>query len=127
MSDDTEIDAIRSAYACIKGLNRAQWTRALEYLATRMAEDDRASHITFSREDFPPPVQYVLAGGPSDPVVTPEEAVGQASYDQKIYEVNGVAVVSQRFAVEVNTDDGNEIEWFDTRDAAETFLAEMAG
>lgn len=126
MSNDTEIDAIRSAYACIKGLNRAQWTRALEYLATRMAEDDRASHVAFIRENFPPPVQYVLAGELSDPCATPEESLAQSSAD-KIHAVNGVAVVSQQFAVEVPTDEDPIIKWFDTRDAAETFLAEIAG
>lgn len=76
MSDDIEVEAIRAAYAAIKGLDRRQWTRALEYLATRMAEDDRASHIALRlSEDFLPPTQYVLAGELSDPTATPEEAV----------------------------------------------------
>lgn len=122
MTDDTEIEAIRAAYAVIKGMNRAQWTRALKYLETRMAEDDRATYI--GRTELPSPVQYVAAGNIGEAFDSPEEAIRESYYEEPIMEINGIATVSQRFAVEVSSDDGT-LEWFDTRDAAEAFLESM--
>lgn len=122
MTDDVELAAIRTAYAAIKGLNRAQWTRVLTYLETRMAEDDRGSHI--GRDELPPPVQYVAAGVIDEPYDTPEEAMREHG-DGTVVEINGIAVVSQRFAIEVPCDDDYIVEWFDTRDTAEAYLASM--
>ena len=125
MSDDTEIEAIRTAYAPIKGMSRNHWTRALEYLARRMAEDDRSSYIGFRwGVAFPPPVQYVRAGEIFDPYASQEEVVTEAGYDDLIVEVNGIATVSQSFAVCIPIEDDTIIKWFETRDAAEAYLAQ---
>lgn len=126
---DDEIAAIQTAYSALKGMDRKDWTRALDYIGKRLAGDDRGRFLSLHGLDLPEPTQYVLAGdlntaaGDSSDVVDELESWG-------IAEVNGVAIVSQRFAVMVplgNADgdiDGHEIEWFDTRDAAEAYVAE---
>lgn len=123
MTDDQEIDAIQAAYACIKGLDRGQWTRVLKYLETRMAEDDRGAYTGLI--GLPPPLQYVVGGHIDEPYPSAEEAMQEAGCELDIAEVNGIATVSQKFAVRVPCEDDEIIEWFDSRDAAETYLAEM--
>lgn len=119
---DQEIDAIRAAYECIKGMDRKQWTRALEYLSTRMAEDDRGAYV--HNVDTFAPTSFVLTGDFQDHFETAEEAI-ECEDSWTPIEVNGVAVVSQRFAVIVKTEDAHETEWFESRDAAQTFIDQM--
>lgn len=119
---DHELDAMRAAYEHLKGLDRRQWTRALEYISRRMAEDDRASYIKF---ETTAPVQWVIAGDISDPYESPSDAVAESYADPlTVIEVNGIATVRQRFAVMIPTDDSRgEAEWFGTRAEAEACVA----
>ena len=50
---DTETTAILAAYSALKGLDRPAWARALEYLAARLAGDDRTGFL-FVGEGWPP-------------------------------------------------------------------------
>lgn len=127
---DQEIDAIRAAYECIKGMDRQQWTRALEYISRRMAEDDRAAHSVTETEA---PTWFVTPTSPDEKFPTPDAVVAEYGDTYVVTEVNGVAVVSQKFVILIPIGDGDgdggiaghEFEWFDTREAAETYLTEM--
>jgi hypothetical protein len=120
---DPELTAIAASYDALKGLDRKGWTRALEYIVTRLAGDDRRVFIT-SDGGLPEPVQWVIAGQLDTASASPEDAVLDTSEESWTpIEVNGVAVVSQRFAVVApNEETHGNIEWFDTRDEAEAFV-----
>jgi hypothetical protein len=60
---DQEMTAILTAYQALKGLFRAEWSRALEYIGARLAADDRTGFI-LAGEGHPKPVQWVIAGKP---------------------------------------------------------------
>ena len=98
MADDKEIEATRAAYAAVKGLTRAQWTRTLKYLATRMAEDDRASYIgnEFSGAGVMPPVSFCIEGEIHETFTTPEYAVLETFDGEafRVFAVNGIATVT---------------------------------
>lgn len=120
---DPELIAIAAAYAALKGLDRKTWTRALEYIGARLAGDDRHLFIT-SDGTLPEPMQWAIAGQLDTASASPDDAVLDCLEESWTpVEVNGVAVVSQRFAVVApNEDHHNHIEWFDTRDEAEAFV-----
>lgn len=44
MADDPEIAALKTAYQALRCLSPAEWTRALNYLADRLADDARSVH-----------------------------------------------------------------------------------
>lgn len=126
---DPELTAMQAAYEHIKGMSRAQWTRALKYISKRMAEDDRAAHV---RVETDAPTAWIAAENWDERWDDKEELAGDLAQSGEILEVNGVAVVSQQFVIAIpvcggpeNDIDGYEHEWFDTREAAEKYLASM--
>ena len=132
---DFEIAGIQLAFAALRDLQREAWLRALNYIAQRLGEDDRGLYVK-SRdriaEENPPPVAWVIAGNLDERFASPDEAMGDIERGpHQVIEVNEVAIVGQRFGVEVligNDDgdiDGHEISWFSTRQAAERFADYM--
>lgn len=125
---DQEVDAIHAAYEHIKGLNRQQWTRALKYISERMAEDNRAAHSATETEA---PTWFFTPTSPDERFRTPGDVAAEYGKTDCITEINGVAVVSQKFVILIPIGDGqggidgHEFEWFDDRGAAEKYLAEM--
>lgn len=131
MKRDKELAGIEVAYEAIKGLDRNQWGRALNYLAGRLAEDDRMAHIYLNLENYPPP-QWFIEGnhkGEDGTFDCREEAVDNSMGESwEPIKVNGIAVVSQWFAVVFPIGDGDdvrgtEVQWFDTRAQADAFIA----
>ena len=130
---DDELRAIRVAYDALKPLReRHQWQRAMDYLGARLVEDGRGAFLARNWRSLPEATQYVLCGNLDERFVHPDEAVRESDRNQlEIVEVNGIAIVSQQFAIEVPVDDGDggtdgrEIMWFDTRAAAESYLTEI--
>lgn len=127
MAADPEIKALETAYQALRCIPAREWTRALNYLADRLSADDRTVHISKLLE-HPAPTQFVNAGEMAMPYEDAEELVEDNADCMVPVEVNGVAVVSQRFAVMIPISsngedvDGHEIEWFDTREAADAFV-----
>lgn len=125
---DAELFAMIAAYEHIKGMDRQQWTRALKYISERMAEDNRAAH---SATETTAPTWWETPRYPGESFESRGEVAAEYGEAGAINEVIGVAVVSQQFVVMIPIADGNgeieghEHEWFDTREAAEKYLAEM--
>lgn len=118
---DPEIAAINEAYNALRCIPATEWNRALKYLADRLSANDRTVHIgrLFER---PAPTQFIHEGEMANPYESEDELVKENADPLTPFEVNGVAVVSQRFAVMIPIDDGDEIEWFDTREAADAYV-----
>lgn len=130
MTADPELAGIEAAYEAIKGLDRRQWDRAIRYLAERLAEDDRTGFITQNpAASFPPPISYIERGIPDCFYDSREGVLDESSAATlEVIEVNGIATVTQEFAVFLPTDEdgsGSEAQWFPTRAAAEAFIASL--
>lgn len=125
---DPELAGIQAAFDYLSALDIEAQKRALKYLAKRLAESNRFFHIS-GLTDFPPPIQWTLAGNLAEALETPDEVVTELGEEMQVVEVVGVAAVEQRFAVSVPTGDGDcidgyEIMWFATRSNAEAYLAD---
>lgn len=113
---DQELMAMIHALEAVKELDRAQWTRVLNYISTRMAEDNRRA---YSATETHAPTAFVAAGNWDERSDSADESAYDLAEPMTVLEVNGIAVASQRFVVAIVT------EWFDTREAAEKYLASM--
>ena len=124
--NDPELAAMEIAYTALRGMDPAQWNRALQYVADRLGADDRAQYAT-RFDPQPEPAQFAHASEMETLYDSADELVKDYADNWVPYEVCGISVTSQRFAVifpigangEVG---GHEIEWFDTRDAADAFV-----
>ena len=125
MTTDLEMLAISTAYDALKGMTATQWQRALNYLGARLAGDDRGAYLAGALgEVHPAPQQWVIAGDLDIREPSREAAVLESLEDAwTAIEVNGVAIVSQEWAVITPHDDGSEVYWFKTRELAHTFIA----
>lgn len=130
MAHDPEIAALNTAYEALCCVPPHEWTRTLNYLADRLAARDRAVHVGKLLER-PEPTQFIHEGEMAIPYEDAASLVLDNAEAWVPFEVNGVTVVSQRFAVivpignEEGDREGEEIEWFDTREAADAYVASM--
>lgn len=125
---DKELAAMESAYQALRGMEPTQWARALSYLADRLSGDDRTVfvHADIAR---PAPTQFIDGNDWDLRYESADELVTDNANSWEATEVCGLAVVSQRFAVLVPVGDGedvvgHEVSWFDTREAAESYIAD---
>ena len=128
--EDAELTAIETALAALITLpNRQAWLRALDYIINRLTEDERTGHLAALGVGIQQPTQYVLGGDLDARFASASEALGEADTPVlTIVEVNGIAIVSQRFGIEVPIDcdaGGTDFLWFDTREQANAYLADM--
>src|ERR1700677_3319278 len=95
---DPELAAINQALVALSAVPPFEWQRALNYLADRLSERDRTVHLikTFER---PAPTQFIHEGDMACPYADAEDLVRDTADTLVPFEVNGVAVVSQRFAL----------------------------
>ena len=121
---DYELAAITVAYDALRPLDRHQWDRALNYLASRLAADARGLVIALNAGKLPPPVQWVRAGELDTACASEEEVVETYGDTLQIIEVNAITVTSQKFAVIVPGDEP-ETMWFTTQADAEKYLRDV--
>jgi hypothetical protein len=123
MTTDLEMTAISAAYAALEGMTTAQWQRALNYLGDRLAGDDRTAFVASLGQAHPEPTQWVIRGDLDIREPTREAAVLESIEEAWTpIEVNGVAIVSQEWAVITPDDDGREVYWFARRELADLFI-----
>lgn len=129
---DAELTAMKTAFEALATLpDPRAWGRALTWIADRLMEKHRAEYLQFDALNWPSPTQYCTNGEIAESLADADELVLDGYRDPMTpIEVNGVAIVSQRWAVMVPTGDGDgnwdgeEIMWFATRAEAEAYCAE---
>lgn len=132
MTEDTELTAIKAALNALQGLpDRRAWQRALDYITNRLSENERTMRLHTPLSALPEPLQYCRDGEINDLFLDATECALDAEWPLwSPIEVNGVAIVSQRFAVVTligdsdGNPDGEEVKWFSTRAEAEAYCAE---
>jgi hypothetical protein len=123
MAKDPEIAAIEALLSVFDGMNRQQWQRALLYCGERLAERDRTWSVGSEIAALHPATLYAPQGRIE--LGTPDRTEASEDADALVpLEVTGFAAVSQHWAVYVPGDDGG-IEWFDSREEADNFVAHM--
>ena len=128
---DAELAAMKTAFEALATLpDPRAWGRALTWIANRLMEQHRTEYLQFDALNWPKPTQYCVNGQIAEAVEDADDLVQEWDREPMTpIEVNGVAIVSQRYAVVVpiyngEDHDGDEIMWFSTRAEAEAYCAE---
>lgn len=120
----SETTAMANAYECLKSLDRPAWQRALKWIEARLFSDHLSAEATAIAGTIRP-----QRWGPIDDPGAEYESADDVAEDfaeaEQVLEINGHAVVERKFCVRILTCDlggnvdGDELMWFDTREAAE--------
>lgn len=129
---DNELHSLDVCFNRMRNKSADAQERMLKWLRDRLLEDQRAKSAAVASMKHPELVPHEWEArwpsGERTTYDTPAEAIGTILEDwgdEDIVEVDGIAVVVQRFAVRVPTTDGDEIQLFDNRAKAEAFVAAM--
>jgi hypothetical protein len=129
---DNEVHSLDVLFNRLRNKTPEAQERMLEWLRTRLAEERRtksAALASMNRPDIEPSEWRILwpdcEPSPSGTLPEIEEWLRDDWQSEDIVEVVGTAIVVQRFAVRVLTDDGPEYDMFNDRAKAEAFVAAM--
>lgn len=126
---DPELAVIQTALAALKTLPNARAKqRAFDYLLSALLEDERKRYIAATKPHILGTEWLCLRGDPNQLFVKEGDILDDIYEDYfKPIEVNRLAIVSQSFVVSVpiagagDEPDGEELQWFKTREEAEAF------
>ena len=126
---DREIEVIGTAFTALKTLPDARAKqRAFNYLLSALLEDERKRYTAATGAPIREPIWFCLRGDPYQLFMEKGDILDYIyeSHFEPI-EVNRVAIMDQNFVVLVpiagadDYPDGEELQWFKTREEAEAF------